>query len=59
MKKTTLFGNSVIFNSAYYVAEVGKDGKERRVTQDFTFQSEAEDAKARMKGGNYKVVRAA
>ena len=58
MKKTTLFGNSVIFNSAYYVAD--EDGK--RLTQNFTFQAEAEEAKARMskadRAGKYQVVAA-
>lgn len=58
MKKTTLFGNAFIFNSAYYVA----DEKGKRLTQNFTFQSEAEEAKARMskadRAGVYKVVAA-
>ena len=57
-KKVTMFGNSVIFNSAYYVAD--ENGK--RLTQNFTFQAEAEEAKARMskadRAGTYKVVAA-
>lgn len=58
MKKTTLFGNSVIFNSAYYVA----DEKGKRRTQNFTFQAEAQEYADWMSGKDgvkYTVVKAA
>lgn len=58
MKKITMFGNSVIFNFAYYVA----DEKGKRLTQNYTFQAEAEEAKARMskadRASKYQVVAA-